>query len=374
MKLIVKQIMNKIFKLSPHIKAYDWGSSSKDSWVGKIAQLNSISSFPYAEAWFGNHVNGSSKIALDKSPKEESCNEESYSKLIDLDYQLNFLGKVLSISRPLSIQLHPRKSKAIELHNLQPELFKDDNEKNEIAIAISKLNIAAGFLSKEEIASRKLSFPSLNNISSSNNYKDLLEEIFKLEEEKLNKFCNKIYNAKSDNLILNKSIEQLSTLYPEGDTGVIVLLLMNIIQIEPGSAVYTPAGYPHAYLSGELIEIMTRSDNVIRAGLTSKNIDYSLFSECLSSETEKPRILTDSSSSEDKKMFSTDNLNVLISRRSGFINRCNDIKIMLSLDAKGMLNDKHEIIPLSSYFIEANQDLNLQIDHGRVVFFYSNSK
>jgi len=361
--------MNKIFKLSPHIKAYDWGSKSKSSWVGKIAQSNvkqdnSVLSSFYAEAWFGNHINGSSKISI----------KEEYTDLIDLDYKLDFLGKVLSISRPLSIQLHPKKEKAIELHKTKPQLFRDDNEKNEIAIAISKLNIAAGFLNKDDLALRKLSFPLLNEVSKSNDYKNILEQIFKLEKNKITKLCNEIYNSKSNNLILNKSIEQLSTLYPDGDIGVIVLLLMNILQIEPGSAVYTPAGYPHAYLSGELIEIMTRSDNVIRAGLTSKNVDYNLFSECLSYESEKPRILTDESSSKDKNVFSANNLNVVISTKTGFINKCNGIKIMLSLDAKGMLNEKHAISPLCSYFIEANQDLDLQIDKGRVVFFYSNSK
>ena len=33
---------------------------------------------------------------------------------------------------------------------------------------------------------------------------------------------------------------------------------------------YLPANEPHAYLSGELLEVMATSDNVIRAGLTPK--------------------------------------------------------------------------------------------------------
>ncbi|MEM9303105.1 MAG: mannose-6-phosphate isomerase, class I, partial [Pseudomonadota bacterium] len=33
------------------------------------------------------------------------------------------------------------------------------------------------------------------------------------------------------------------------------------------------AGVPHAYLEGQLIELMTSSDNVLRCGLTSKHVD-----------------------------------------------------------------------------------------------------
>ena len=35
-------------------------------------------------------------------------------------------------------------------------------------------------------------------------------------------------------------------------------------------AIFLPANEPHAYVSGELVECMATSDNVIRAGLTPK--------------------------------------------------------------------------------------------------------
>ena len=35
-------------------------------------------------------------------------------------------------------------------------------------------------------------------------------------------------------------------------------------------AIYLAANVPHAYVSGELVECMATSDNVIRAGLTPK--------------------------------------------------------------------------------------------------------
>lgn len=40
--------------------------------------------------------------------------------------------------------------------------------------------------------------------------------------------------------------------------------------MEPGQAIFLPAKEPHAYLSGDCIECMACSDNVVRAGLTPK--------------------------------------------------------------------------------------------------------
>lgn len=40
--------------------------------------------------------------------------------------------------------------------------------------------------------------------------------------------------------------------------------------MNPGEAIYLAANEPHAYVAGELVEVMATSDNVIRAGLTPK--------------------------------------------------------------------------------------------------------
>ena len=46
---------------------------------------------------------------------------------------------------------------------------------------------------------------------------------------------------------------------------------------QPGvQAIYLAANVPHAYVSGQLIECMATSDNVVRAGLTPK-LRYGLF-------------------------------------------------------------------------------------------------
>jgi mannose-6-phosphate isomerase len=69
-----------------------------------------------------------------------------------------------------------------------------------------------------------------------------------------------------------KWAENLARLYP-GDVGVVLSLFLNVLVLQPGEAVYLPAGNLHAYLEGTGIELMANSDNVLRGGLTPKHVD-----------------------------------------------------------------------------------------------------
>jgi mannose-6-phosphate isomerase len=50
-------------------------------------------------------------------------------------------------------------------------------------------------------------------------------------------------------------------------------LLLNLLRLEVGEAIYLPAGNLHAYLGGTGVEIMASSDNVLRGGLTPKHVN-----------------------------------------------------------------------------------------------------
>jgi mannose-6-phosphate isomerase len=58
-----------------------------------------------------------------------------------------------------------------------------------------------------------------------------------------------------------------------GDLGIVAALLLRYAVLQPGEAVFMPAGGPHAYLRGTGVELLANSDNVVRAGLTPKHID-----------------------------------------------------------------------------------------------------
>lgn len=66
-------------------------------------------------------------------------------------------------------------------------------------------------------------------------------------------------------------VAALGAAYP-ADPGVVVALLLGLWQLEPGASVHVPPGTLHAYLTGVGIEVMAASDNVLRAGLTTKHV------------------------------------------------------------------------------------------------------
>jgi mannose-6-phosphate isomerase len=67
--------------------------------------------------------------------------------------------------------------------------------------------------------------------------------------------------------------------YYEGDAGALVALAMNALTLKPGEALFTPSGTVHCYIRGDGVEIMANSDNVVRAGLTHKQVNADLLRE-----------------------------------------------------------------------------------------------
>lgn len=53
------------------------------------------------------------------------------------------------MAKPLSIQAHPDKDLAKELHMLQPKVYRDANHKPEMALAITEFEALCGFISIE---------------------------------------------------------------------------------------------------------------------------------------------------------------------------------------------------------------------------------
>lgn len=55
------------------------------------------------------------------------------------------------MAKALSIQAHPDKKLAETLHKLRPSVYKDDNHKPEMALAITKFEALCGFISIEVV-------------------------------------------------------------------------------------------------------------------------------------------------------------------------------------------------------------------------------
>jgi mannose-6-phosphate isomerase class I len=239
----------------------------------------------------GTHVNGPSKL--------EDGSE--LSKFLNNNYMttdLLYLLKVLSINDPLSIQIHPNKDFAAVLHEKDEINYKDANHKPELAIVISeKFSLLYGF---KDIAKGVKIIKMLNNndcfgkhsklyklieelLNDENNlsiYKQFFLNLVNLDSEE----CENILNAMLSNNVFEKEGNNelallINLLFGKfgKDKGIIFALFMNYYELKYNNSIFIPPNIPHAYISGDCIECMANSDNVIRIGLTPKFVDNSNF-------------------------------------------------------------------------------------------------
>ena len=93
-------------------------------------------------------------------------NQALMSPAISKRYQqkLPFLFKVLSINKALSIQAHPNKKLAEQLHARDSKNYPDDNHKPEMTIAITPFDGLCGFRPLAEITHFLQTVPSLREL------------------------------------------------------------------------------------------------------------------------------------------------------------------------------------------------------------------
>ncbi|XP_012854729.1 PREDICTED: mannose-6-phosphate isomerase 1-like isoform X2 [Erythranthe guttata] len=327
-----------LVKLKCAVKNYDWGKVGEKSSVSRLYANNSRAEVdadsPYAEFWMGTHDSGPSYAAVpngdseerrDNGFKRENSNSVSLKDWIDRNPavlgdrvlekwgpNLPFLFKVLSVAKALSIQAHPDKELAVILHKQQPGVYKDDNHKPEMALALTEFEALCGFIGLEELKSVIQSVPEIVEIVGSsradqvlqiteNDGEKKLKEVFKSLFTDLISVSNSVISEIIPKLIrrLNSKREltekeelvlRLERQYP-GDIGVIAAFLFNYVKLNPGEALYLGANEPHAYIHGECIECMATSDNVVRAGLTPKHRDVQTLCSMLTYKQGFPEIL-----------------------------------------------------------------------------------
>jgi mannose-6-phosphate isomerase len=263
-------------RISGVTKNYDWGSRDL---VPKFFGLERPSQ-PIAEIWFGTHPLGESETIADSKSLSES-----------LGKKLSFLVKILSAERALSIQVHPNAQQAKDGFHFEQAQgislddpkrnYKDSSHKPEALIALTPFEALCGFRPKADLIQVFDAFgksePEFELLAKSLSKGDSLAEIFEsliANTELAKRFTKSVDSSQLDSMA-NKAralVEKLLSQFPD-DTGALVALMLNEVSLEPGEAIYLPAGNIHAYLSGLGLEVMASSDNVLRSGLTSKHID-----------------------------------------------------------------------------------------------------
>ena len=244
-----------------NLRAYAWGS------LELIPALKRIDSNgqPQAEIWFGSH-------RLDPSEVDDHIGGNLLERIGELPY----LVKLLAAAKPLSIQAHPSKQRAMEQFAAGAPGYQDGNHKPELIVAVSEFKALCGFrpllevgqdilVSKRAMRFFQAGFKHLKKMGSRALLSGLLMQA----------------RLQSTNLLRSKDvlgqdraqlIAELDLEFPN-DNGLLVSVLMNQVTLQPGQALFLPAGNIHSYLSGLGVEVMAASDNVLRGGLTKKPVD-----------------------------------------------------------------------------------------------------
>mmetsp|Transcript_43168 Transcript_43168/g.92077 ORF Transcript_43168/g.92077 Transcript_43168/m.92077 type:complete len:553 (-) Transcript_43168:39-1697(-) len=311
--------------LQPFTQHYDWGKCRKSSLVSQLTGETSVVSpqispaaanndgqgKKFAELWMGDHPSGPSCVKSKCGSKLEKLGEMLMNapgvlgpKLAG-DARLPFLLKVLSIQKALSIQAHPDRDLAARLHRDRPDAYKDPNHKPEIAIALTDFEALCGFRPVSELTELVEALPELQAMvgadavealrSTGGNaakesaalraaYCHLMHASDAAVEEHVGRLVNRARGtAKDQSVILAAALALVLRLYGEfgNDIGIFSVFFLNIVHMKVGECLYMPQNTPHAYLSGDIVECMACSDNVVRGGLTSKFKDIEVLCEML---------------------------------------------------------------------------------------------
>ncbi|KAJ9497006.1 Mannose-6-phosphate isomerase [Exophiala xenobiotica] len=318
-----------LIRLQCGCNSYDWGKKGKDSAAARYAAATPSDTFsiqedkPYAELWMGTHPSLPSKdLTTGRSLVDlVADNQALMGSDIASKYhnKLPFLFKVLSINKALSIQAHPNKKLAGELHAKDPKNYPDDNHKPEMTLAITPFEGLCGFRPLKEIAHFLSTIPPLRLLvgeeassslekasSSSSASVDESKTALKTAFSTLMKSDRSVVADKSKDLLslaesgnitpgpsvntsdeLCELVTRCNSQFPQ-DIGLFVLFFLNYVKLSPGQAMYLKADDIHAYISGDIIECMASSDNVIRAGFTPKFQDVNTLTDILTYDHDPP--------------------------------------------------------------------------------------
>ena len=288
-----------IFPLKGTVKNYDWGGHS---FIPHLLAQPNIGQQPFAEYWMGVHPSADNRIFVN----------EHWIPLKEKAASLPFLLKLLDVKNMLSIQVHPDIQGAKEGFQRENELgipldapnrnYRDINHKPEMMVALSDFWLLHGFKPVEEMTDILTNRAFLNEflpLFSEKGYQGLYHHIMRSSPEQIEKYLQPLRDELSAQPALHKNEEDFwaaRAFETNGekavrDAGIFSIYLFNLVHLKKGEGIFQGAGLPHAYLEGKNVEIMANSDNVLRGGLTSKNIDVTELLRHVKCEATYPHIL-----------------------------------------------------------------------------------
>ncbi|OZI14437.1 mannose-6-phosphate isomerase [Sodalis-like symbiont of Philaenus spumarius] len=281
-------------KMINTLQHYAWGSNDALTRLYGIANPDGR---PMAELWMGAHPKSSSRV-VDAQGDEImlrsliACDPAGMlgRTVADRFGELPFLFKVLCADEPLSIQVHPsleaakigfaKENQAGIAPDAPNRNYKDANHKPELVFALTPFQAMNGFRTLPSIVSLlqpvEGAHPAIAAFFAHPDEQHLAQlfgDLLSMTDEKKS-WALDILTA---TLAYQHgepwdTMRMIADVYPE-DSGLFLPLLLNVMTLQPGQAMFLFAQAPHAYLKGVALEVMANSDNVLRAGLTQKYID-----------------------------------------------------------------------------------------------------
>lgn len=269
------------------LQEYPWGAPDGMSAVLPVNDERRGAGGPQAELWFGAHPRGPSPVRdepgvslVDRLPAPDSA---------------PILVKLLAAGRPLSIQVHPSAALAAELLAAGDAGLSDDRAKEEMLISIAGFNVYCGMRDAAqtlalftELARRVRRVPVLEAVAGQfarqladpdpalgePGWCAAVRLLLELTPDEVDAVVVDLAEAGRQVGVSDETIRawaQTALAYP-GDPGILVAAALDQRELRPGDCSYVPTGVVHAYIQGYGVEVMTSSDNVLRLGLTGKQI------------------------------------------------------------------------------------------------------
>ncbi|GAA0471520.1 mannose-6-phosphate isomerase, class I [Tatumella punctata] len=282
--------MNRLINIIQH---YDWGSKTA---LTELYGIENSAGQPMAELWMGAHPDASSSIiTAGRQISLADVIRDYPQQMLGAEVArrfsgLPFLFKVLCAASPLSIQVHPHKAAAEQgfareqqagiPHDSPLRNYKDPNHKPELLYALTPFRAINGFRSPRQIAGLLTPLAGTDPLIAAfvarpgtEALKALFAGLLGMQGQDAARAVGRLSEVRA-HLPGEawQAVRELQQYYPQ-DMGLFMPLLLNVVQLQPGEAMFLYAGTPHAYLSGCGLEVMANSDNVLRAGLTHKHMD-----------------------------------------------------------------------------------------------------
>lgn len=215
---------------------------------------------PWAEMWFGTHPSAPATLEVPSGIPLET-----------LTGPMSMLVKILACSSPLSLQTHPTLAQAAAGFDREEargiprsdamRLYRDRSDKPEMIVALTPFEALCGFAPIVD------SLEFLDDMGWSG-------ESAVLRSRGIEGYLRWAFDQSTppDMAASPEWLRTIADVYPH-DAGLRVAAVLNHVLLSPGEALALPAGNLHAYLHGAGLEVMKSSDNVVRAGFTTKAID-----------------------------------------------------------------------------------------------------